>query len=314
MIPAYIERDSLAKEFDFIPKLDKNLLLKFLAAKTKDSMGTAKNKKYHLKSFYEIVNLSIVDMKNKDILRFLREIDMMDISKASKNNYKFSVSSFLKFAKWELMDEYEIHLEMPPKSVFAFSEKKKTRVSVEDLGLDSIMPISQINEILKLTRMHSLRDHVFFLLLKYTGARNSEIASTRLENLNVHERYFISGVVNGAKKSDVVIYFYPEKVARELKIYLMTVDQTQPWLFPGYKDYWTGIYQVILKYEKVLGYNFHTHQFRHAIITRRYDMGIKPHESEKLMNHIPSTVEYKSYIRKNYRELRKLADKYNPYD
>ena len=62
-----------------------------------------------------------------------------------------------------------------------------------------------------------------------------------------------------------------------------------------------------------VGFYFTWHTFRRSRITEMSKMGCSTSISELLLNHIPSSVEGKHYIKLSVREKRKFYDKYDPY-
>ena len=106
-----------------------------------------------------------------------------------------------------------------------------------------------------------------------------------------------------------------------LRLYIELLEEKKGknniWLFPGQKGQCLtdmGARLIATKIKKHLELPIKWHSFRRTMITARVKMECPLYISELLMNHAPSSVESKSYIKLNLEEKRDLYDKYFPFD
>lgn len=317
-----------------IPAEDKDAVEKYLLAKWKRSPYSYATARAAINLFYAHVQKSVVEIAFNDIDSFFERVDNADLARGTKVLYWNTLRGFVREMIYQhnrangtmLVDPF------PPGNVnfnvnTAISKVDTEKIdSTADLVRDDVM-----DTILTHARRASQREYVFLLLLKHCGMRESECKSIRVENVHLDERYIVTGIVHGCRKSNTSgetpsVYFFPKSVALQLRQYLLLLAPGEEWLFPqarmgktGTKSYQDQYYLFWKRYSKVAGVHLKSHQFRKTLISKRKKMRLASGEkidvedSNVLMNHVGANTQQKFYYKLSISERRALYDKWDPY-
>ena len=315
----------------------KALIKSYLNEVKKRSVGEFNNSKMLLRSFFRYVKKPIKDITMVNVKDYFEnDLDKKDIKNNTKNTRRYMLKGFFDHVQISYLSENKNYNNpVPSRKIYQFTKKEGDiqRYS-ETKEKEQIFDNGQLIQIwdyalhrYKLTlRFRWLRDFVLIALIICTGARISEVRTILLQDVHVDQRYFETGFVKGARKSTMnkktgLLFFFPESVVYYLKLYVLLLEEKKgvenKWLFPGQKGSFLtdmGARQILPKLTKHLGFGIRWHSFRRTMITARVKMGCPLYISEMLMNHAPSSVESKSYIKLSLEEKRENYDKYFPYD
>ena len=301
-----------------VPDDDKVWFDRYIEKKFKHSPNTAKSVKSAIKYFYEHVGKSIKDLTFDDIDAYLDDIDASPLKRSSKVQYISGVRKYIAMTTYELNRRGEHIIDLFPPEIDLRIENDDVREDVE--GTESIIPDEMLEQIIMLARERSVKEHIFFLLLKYCGMRVSECLSIKVKNLHLDERYLVTGVVYGCRKNNKdgknpSVYFFPRKVVTEINQYMKLLEKNTEWLFPmkSDKSRHEGHNHYADIYSGLVGYDFTSHAFRRTLITKRKNMGCDMATSHMLVNHAISDVEFQHYIKLSVAEKRAAYDSWNPY-
>ncbi len=166
------------------------------------------------------------------------------------------------------------------------------------------------------------------VLMSVCGMRISECVTIKISDVNIHERFLITGKENGSRKNNrdgtKPLYFcFPDEVAYLLSDYIHDVKHIYPnsdWLFPGIRGYnKTELGHVaetsIRKQMKALGVvdNGKTHVFRKTMEYLQADKNDVPlHFVEMLSNHKITSLVMRHYANAPIEVRREKYDKYFP--
>ena len=313
------------------------LIKSYLNEVRKRSEGEFNNSKMLLRSFFRHVKKKIKDITMLDVKDYFENyLDIRPIKNNTKNTRRYMLKGFFDHVQITYLSENKNYNNpVPSKKIYQFTKKegdiqRYNESSEKEMVFDQGQLIQIWDYALhryKLTlRFMWLRDFVLLTLIVCTGARISEIRTIMLQDVHVKQRYFETGFVKGARKSTMnkkkgLLFFFPEKIIYYLKLYMQLLEEKKGpdniWLFPGQKGSFLtdmGARLITTKLSKHLGFKIRWHSFRRSMITSRTKMGCPLYLSEMLMNHAPSSVEAKSYIKLTLEEKRDYYDQYFPYD
>lgn len=169
------------------------------------------------------------------------------------------------------------------------------------------------------------RIFIALCLIIFAGARVSEICQIELRDINLETRWYITSVKSKRNEKRDGIYYYPEFFIPYLKRYIETlkIEHSNPQLlFPsgsisGYISPRTiQKYMSITKKELGIKANINPHAFRDFINTERKIRGCDKDFLTILLNQTVKDVNTGHYLKRyeNRIELRKVYDKFNPFD
>lgn len=300
---------------------------KFLEEVKKRSPGSYVNNKLAIRDLIREIPKPFTEFRMIDIQHyFLDFIDKktigeseISIKKTTKNTKRYMIMSFFNFIKKTLLlYDIEFSNPVPSKKIFKFStnEDDISLVSDEDL---KILNIKQLIKILNYT-YNNIRDFILFGLAIFSASRISEIRTIMIKHINLKNCSFQTGFIPGARKSTLhtgkgLLFFFPLGFKKYVKRYLDTLPN-EKYLFPGYKNNCLSrdaVQKILTNVRKKTKVKFTWHTFRRSHITAMSNKGCPLVISEFLLNHAPSSVEGKSYIKLSIKEKRKFYDKYDPY-
>ncbi|MHA1682001.1 MAG: hypothetical protein ACTSUE_13770 [Promethearchaeota archaeon] len=307
-----------------------DIITKYLSTRSPSLKRNERRYLSQLTNFLNKRNLDILNAAAPDFLDFFKWVDSIDILRISKKRYWYAVKSLSKFVtQWIYAQTGEIQeLSIPPEALVQFKEKEHA-VRVEE----NVYTESEIFKILNYLRGTNFKYYVLIGLMAFSGARVSEVVSIRSRYMNVEERYFISGTVEGFKKTDEVIYFFPRFFQSTMKVFMMQLGDLYPgseFIFPPYqtdtrsergfinpnqvRDRLRDSFKFIGIDDK---YGISTKGFRDAINTYRKERCATTEEDRsRLLNQKTGGVNVKHYLKRltTIRELRKLYDENFPYN
>jgi len=288
----------------------------YLKEVAKRSIGAYRNQKSRILRTLNHLNKPLQEITMIDIKEYFdRVIDIDDIKLSSKETHRSYLKSFFYYVQAYFLDQnITFQNPVPITKVYKFTKKNKDfkKVSEQD---GEIYTETELQEILNQAKLQGFRDFILYGIITATGMRISEALTIRIENINLEERYIETGFEMDARKSDKgLLFFFPKGFKPYLEKYLLYLNKEQGWLFKGTKTHLTtpGWRNRCKKYYEEKYSLFHT--FRRTMITRRIkDMNCDLLISEMLMNHAPSSVEGKHYLKLSIQEKREYYDKYFPY-
>lgn len=314
-----------------IPKFTNRFFIdNFLEEVKKRSPGSFINNQIVIRDLIKEIpkpfqEFSMIDIQDY----FIRIIDKktirdteINIKKNSKNTKRYILMSFFNYIQKTLL-AYGIEFSnpVPSKKIFKFSTNLEDISHVSDDEL-KIVTIEQIKKILTYVyHDFKLRDFILFGLTICSGARISEIRSIMKKDINLETHSFQTGFIPGARKTSLhtnkgLLFFFPSGFTKYIEIYLESCPKCDKWLFPGYKDNCLSrphAQNLLFKIREKIDIYFTWHYFRRSRITAMSKNGCPLVISELLLNHIPSSVEGKHYIKLSVKEKRELYDKWDPY-
>jgi len=134
---------------------------------------------------------------------------------------------------------------------------------------------SEINAVLTSSQSgdaKTLRDEAMLELLYGAAPRESELASARLSDLNLIDRYIL---VRGKGDKERIAPF-GRRAAQALKQYLESRRRLSPWLFPGNREKHVTrmrVWQIVHKHFQQIGRSVSPHMLRHSCATHLLEGG-----------------------------------------
>jgi len=160
------------------------------------------------------------------------------------------------------------------------------------------------------------------VLLAVCGPRISEAVSIALDDVNIKEAYFRTGIADNARKNNSngatpLFFSFPDAVANLLSIYIRNLKLVYPstkWLFPSMNPAnHLPTRTFMFKLGKLgLPFQVKTHTFRRTLETFHARNDVPLHYIEVLSNHAISSVVMRHYVQITLRERRALSEKYFP--
>lgn len=263
-------------------------------------------------------NISMVDMQNY----LINVIDKKDIKKSTKNTKRYMLKAFFNYIVRILLSyKIEYHNPVPSKKLYRFSTNLDDIEYVEDIELN-ILTIDQIKKILNYCKNKlSLRDFILVGLAVCTGMRISEDRTVLRKDINLKEYNLQTGFILGARKTTLhtgkgLLFFFPPSFAKYVQEYIESCDKCDKWLFPGYCGNHlsrSATQDMVSTIRKGVDFHFTWHDFRRTLITELSKMGCSLEIRELLLNHAPSSVESKSYLKLSIKEKQSYYLQYFPY-
>ncbi|MBN1969892.1 MAG: site-specific integrase [Candidatus Delongbacteria bacterium] len=327
-----IQQDTILLDESLTQIIDKefqDILIGFLEKRNRTGSQSAKVYHSGIKRFLEFIRVPrIHDITFEDSTKYFTWLDR------HPNHYKLSYKtnqmkycrSFFNYAK-DLFETKRIPFfnPIPKANNFNFSQDKKLTINqMERKREDQYFSLDDLKEVLEKSSKADYEKYIQILLLTYCGMRVSEVVSIIKENLDVYERYLLTGTEENARKSSKNgngIYFcFPKEVAIILGEYLLYHEnkygKEEIWLFPGNK----GNHISTRNLQKFLvsldfDFNVRTHKFRKTLSTYRQEInGIKTptYVMETLSNHSISSIEHKHYAQYGIEDRLRDYDRYLP--
>lgn len=185
-----------------------------------------KNQKYNRLQLNRLRNFLVEEQKLKSfsdvekihIRRFLtRFVNEQEWRKKTKNKVKEIVNAYVEYLK-----EYDL-IEKDLK----IKEKIKFQDHISPLVQKKLVTPNprknDIIQIIKHAKKTNEKMYILYSLLATNGMRRSELLSIRLENINLDERFFLTGVVQDAQKTGYVYYFIHKKLLPDFRNYYQKI-------------------------------------------------------------------------------------------
>lgn len=306
---------------------DQIYLNSFLEEKRKSSYHSYHTHKTALKDFFVNIDKNLKEINMIDVRNYLSNVlDKKNIQLRTKEQRRAILTTFFSYFQGMLLSKDKLYQNpVPNKNVFQFTQKETDIKKYSDES-NKILSLDQIEQILDFCKKNRYqRDFIYIGLLVCTGARESEIRTIRLKDINLKECYFETGFIKGARKSTLkskrtLLFFFPKRFKICLQNYILSLkslNENEEWLFPGRKNnHLSESYPNTLKtfLLKKLGFYFSYHFFRRTLITLYHKNGTSLLESEMLMNHKSNSTQGNFYIKLSISEKREIYKKYFPYD
>lgn len=321
-----------------------NYLEEYLEIRKKQSDNSHKTCKNILNKFFNKVQKEPKNVKRIDVKNYLsKEVDTWNVKYKTKLLHYQIISAFYSFLTEEL-NEIEIAFINPvPKKYGQNFSINANDFEDEDDRAKKVLSIEQLEQILDYTRKNRpLRDFILIALQICTGARISEIRTIRIEDINLEEYSFKTGIEKNARKSSKhgkkkLKFIFPKNFKMYLEYYMNMLLNDQIYLFTGGRNNQKplsaknaeNIYYRIRKqktgykrtnkngklivkrfFENRFDFDFTSHYFRHSIITHLANNGCPSNISNNLLNHKLQGMQERIYKHTN-----RLKDysKYFPY-
>lgn len=289
----------------------------------KRSPGSFANNRLMIQNFTNYTKKPFLDVTMIDLQNYLiNHIDKKSVKKSSKNTIRYMLKAFFNYIKKTLlMYNIDYNNPVPSKKLFKFTTNLDDIEHIEDAEL-KVLKIHQLQKILNYCKKtFGLRVFVMVGIAIFCGCRISEIRTIRKKDINLKECFFQTGFVPGSRKTTLhtnkgLLFFFPKVFAKFVQEYLESCDKCIEWVFPGYKDEPLSramVQDIVNTIRKGVTIHFTWHYFRKSRITEMTKMGCSLEIREMLMNHAPSSVEGKSYVKLSIKEKKKLYNKWDPY-
>lgn len=313
----------------------------YLSEVKKRSDKAYKVNKSTLKHFLEHINKSIPDITKVDIKHYFdnyldkkvyhdKNGNFIPIRHTTKETQRANLRSFFSHIESIFLDQDKNYFNpVPSKKVYKFKYLAKD-IKKQSESNKEIFTKKQLLDILNhckrnLNTIKKKKYFIFYGLLECTGARPSEILSIKIEDINLHLRYFETGFEKNARKSTLrseksLMFFFPKNFKIYLENYILTLHENEKWLFPMQSSHssiphltHSGIQYTQRKIQQALGFHFNLRFFRNTLITEYTKQGCPDGYREGLMNHAGQSVEWEFYIKLEPEERRDIYEKYFPY-
>lgn len=264
-----------------------------------------------------------------DYFDYLKNLDTLSIT--TRKNKWHIFTSFLNYTVYIYRKKYKFIIVSPPRTLVSFENAipKKSEIKTNKKVFATK---EELKKILNYLEVHNLKHDLIFRLFIETGIRKGELINAKYYELNPEERY-----LNPLKgKKGEKYYFYSETLAILLNLYLkerekMNVSNNYLFLSKSLTKYHLRAFNLMLKGNIIKGRNgkefkhigileavgitknITCHTFRRTINDLRKDMGCSNEDRKILLGHAVSDVNVKSYTNSDYKKLRNLYDKWNPY-
>jgi len=275
-----------------------------------------------IKKFLNYINKTVHEVKKIDVINFFKDVlDNENISYASKNTYRAGLKSFFYYVEALIIDKFpDFTNPVPNNRIYRFSQNE-TDVKRKSERNEKMLSKAQLMKILDFCKKNfSKKVFIFFALATCTGARDAELRSIRINDVNIKERYFETGFEHGARKSTLkskesLLFFFPENFGIYLENYLHS-QKKKKYLFSTKENTFPGKNFSIYYYRKMsnaLNFKFSMHFFRHSLITHLKKNKCPRDEREMLLNHSASSTQARYYEHLTIHEKREIYDRYFPY-
>ncbi|MFX1499970.1 MAG: tyrosine-type recombinase/integrase [Promethearchaeota archaeon] len=289
-----------------------------------------RNHKSVLKNLFENIDKPILKITKLDIKKYFDEVlDPRDDIKAdSKETMRANLRSFFYHVESLLLDQdINYNNPVPSKKVYKFT-KRNTDIIKRSEKNAKLLTKNQLLEILDYAKKNFTKNNkrmfIYFGLCICSGAREMEIATIKIADVNIEERYFETGFEKNARKStkhikEGLLFFFPVNFTSYLKNYVLKLkNEGEIWLFPSTKGIESHMTNSTPEYyykklRKALGFHFSMHWFRHSLITYLKKNSCSRENREMLLNHVPLRIQAKHYEHEEITEKRAIYDKYFPY-
>jgi len=253
---------------------------KYLLVNGKSAL-TILNHTNKIKKFLKIVKIKNINEKN--IEKFL--LDIIENNKPSTaNNYRASISSFLKFLKKDIAIPKSLKL-----------EKKLPDSINEEFLKKEVVPV------IECIYQNPLKIKTIIYFMFYTGVRREELVKLKREHIDLTSREV---KVYGKGKEERIV-FIPKEIKRLLESYFASENEK----INAFNINYEALGQVFKKakpyFKKI---NFRPHLLRHGYATMLSNKGVNGTTLQRLMGHKDIRTTQR-YIGAETKELKKIYDR-----
>lgn len=275
---------------------------------------------------------SMFTATQRDYLDFLKMIDQRDVLEITKRRYWFMLKNLRDHVmNLSSVDDLEhlVQLKLPPEPLVKFTERQNpVRV------LSTFYTENDIARILAHARNVSFKYYLILGLTAFSGDRISEVVTIKSAYLDIENRWFISGTVEGFRKTGTVLGFFPRFFQPVVRVYVQQINATTPgtqFIFPPDHEHVkhgerrgfvhpNQVRKFLYSTFNFIGLNrsgISTKGFRDAINTYRKErFGTSYEDRCRLLNHKIAGVNVRNYLKRldDIIELRNLYDRNFPFD
>ena len=260
-------------------------------------------------------NDHVFDITTKILKEYFNRLkNLNSVSITTRRNKWVILKSFLDFT----MEDYnDFVIKVPSKRIkWTGAKNKETEVN----GNKKVFATNEeLEKILNYFKTSNFKHYVIFRMFVETGIRKGELINAKVSELNIKERY-----INPHEgKTDEKYYIFSEAFIKYLKLYLTERKKINTsidvlFLNKHFNKYSTRNFNMLLKVARdKLGIpknrNITCHTFRRTINDLRKDMGCSLEDRKRLLGHKLRDVNVKSYTSSDFRTLRAIYDKWDPY-
>lgn len=330
---------------------DYETVVQYLEGKAKSSPGSARTRKSALFRFLAYVQRpTLLEITPQDAMIYFNYLDQCTVTRKNRTNgtvetklltktYKTTqhalIHSFFKHSARNIRrdpclkmpyylnpipDSDEVQFQSNPIITHA---QRQRQIDSQEFKIPQLLKI--LKELYyKAPNSYTKGRHAYFLisvLLTTCGMRISEVVTVKVSDVNLSERFLMTGVEVNARKSnkggDNPLYFcFPDVVAYLLSGYVKDLRRSGYdgiWLFPGSKGNYVSVRTVQQVFRKIFpDLPVKTHTFRKTFESNHAKNGVPLHFIEVLSNHAISSVVMKHYVQIDIKERRELYDQYFP--
>ena len=284
------------------------------------SKQSVKMRKSSLKYFFNNKNFNyqghIFDLTTqilKNYFKYLKNLDSVNIT-TRKNKWRI-LTSFLEFTKEDYSEKYNFFIVIPKKTINWEGSKNKKAPIKSNKKVYATK--EELKRILEYFETRNFKHYLIFRTLIETGMRKGELINAKISELNLEKQYL--NTMKG--KTGEKYYFFSEELPKLLKMYLnerkgINTNLECLFLTKKFKKYNDKRFNTILKeaYKKInITKRITCHTFRRTINDLRKDMECPNEDRKILLGHKTLDVNVESYTSSDFKKLRNLANKWNPY-
>ncbi|WP_369019454.1 tyrosine-type recombinase/integrase [Promethearchaeum syntrophicum] len=296
----------------------------FLDNRSTSGSGTVKVYKSAILRFLKFIQKTdLEDINREDWEKYRKYLDGRNLKKSYKLNQAKYLRSFFDFVEDNLRSKHIDFFNPIPKIKFVrFNPDQGLNLKEkEEKEKDEFYTIEQMKLIFSKSNLVDYEHFMQIILLTFCGMRGSEVMSIKKDNLDLDNRYLVTGQEMNARKSQKDLYYvFPELVANMLWDYLQIHEKKYGkdvnWLFPSH-FYNHKNYAKIRSLQSFLTslnvpFKCRTHKFRHSISRFRRANNFSRGDRETLSNHSSLSLEDRIYAKIPIEKRIKIYDECFP--
>jgi site-specific recombinase XerD len=264
---------------------------------------------------------SIYDLSPIEMRQFLeKEINSMQVRAITKHKFAQAYSAYFEFCI-----ENGILEKSPFPKIPAIRFEDHISDKLAKKALKPLLYEDAINKLIAHAWANNKRMYVFLVLLAHNGIRCSELRSLKLDLIDLNINAFGSGIIPGAMKKLLCLYFIPDSFAMYLRNYIEELKRlyTNPeFLFfePTSEEHFISERSVcrdLWKYaeDEKLNCKVNPHSFRDCLNSIRLNMDCPDSVMAILLNQEPKGTNAGHYLKllsTNILERRKWWVRFTP--
>lgn len=306
------------------------MLNNYLANKERSSPSSARAYRSAITRFLEFVGKNdLTTIKRSDSERYFAHLDSAEFQ--FKLTYKLTQLKYIRsFFEYVAENCSDFKNPIPNPKMFKFTpDPSRTIHETQEFESEQTFEIDEIIAVLKKAKIADYEHFMQLILLTFCGMRVSECVSIKKANIDLDERYVISGLENDCRKSNKdgkkpLIFIFPSEIADILFDYLCYHEKKygkdEKWLFPARHSNSVSGFEPTRGLQRFIhdlncGFTIKSHKFRKTIESFHAFKGknIAPdHIIELLSNHAITSVVFKHYAKCSIEERRSFYDQYFP--